>query len=542
MKVAYRALGNLNRVRMKNFCLVCTVFLLLPIAGRCQFWLNTGDVYTYEFTNFTAAGTTTASPGAILQLGMSGADGNEGFLLEIFENNTSEPPLLRFPDIRFLPNPIVLGNAWQDRQGVVRFTITSGSVSLDILIGSIVYPNGQMYAEIFDFGDADLDGVMDDKDQCPNTPRGQIVDEHGCTTQRVTTIVAEVGAPGFGWAARTDQFTVVSWTQTNGYRDVEISALVHSLALGDRGTAYLTKRVGPGTTLADQVAAASFTFPNDERGMVLLSGLTLGPGTYYLMVTGGTNLWASWFGSRGSNVISDVGVTHNGNLYVYEPAEYPPASTGRPHPDIFQIFAVAGTRMPPNRPPLANAGTDQPIECSGTATSVLLDGRESRDPDGDALTYRWWEGATQLGIGSTLNVHLTTGSHNIRLVVTDTSGSSAEDSVLVDIQDITAPRIDASASPAVLWPPNGKMVPVVIEARVLDACDATASARIVAVESDQPNDWEITGALTLSLRARKGSRYRVTVEASDASGNTARTTVSVYVPGRGNQPASSRLP
>jgi hypothetical protein len=165
---------------MKRVCLVCTVLLLLPIAGRCQLWLNPGDSYTYEFRNFTLGSSAETNHGTKLYLGMSGADGGEGFLLEIFENSTSEAPLVTFPDIRFMPNPTLLGNAWQDRQGVVRFTITSGAVSVDILFATIVYPNGELYAEGFDILDTDRDGVVDHQDQCPNTAPGVIVDERGC--------------------------------------------------------------------------------------------------------------------------------------------------------------------------------------------------------------------------------------------------------------------------------------------------------------------------------------------------------------------------
>jgi hypothetical protein len=527
---------------MKKFCLVCTLLVLVPIAGRCQLWLNGGDTFEYEFSNLTSAGRVSNSPGATLQIGMSGVDGTEGLILEIFENG-GDVPLLTFNDIRFIPNPIVLGNAWSDRQGVVRFTVRSGSFSLDIMRAAVVYPNGDTYVEIFDIMDSDGDGVLDHRDQCPHTAPGVMVDVFGCSDAQIaTTIVAERGSVRVGFVAQRNTFTFVSWTQTNKYLDVKITARLSTFSgLVDQGTAYLTSRVGPGATEADEVAVASFTFPSTLSGsdVLLFSGLTLGPGTYYLIITGEIYSGPSWSGTLGSGPTTDIGVTHNGGFYVPQAAAYPPASTGLPISERSQIFAVTGTRMRPNLPPVANAGMDQRMDCSGPATSVLLDGRESSDPDRNALIYRWWEGATLLGVGATLNVNLSPGLHDIRLVVMDTSGETAEDSVLVDIQDTIAPHIEASASPAVLRPPNGKLVPVVIEAQVLDLCDANASARIVAVESNESSgsgtDWEITGPLTLNLRARRlgtgtGRTYRVTVEASDASGNTARTTVSIVVP------------
>jgi hypothetical protein len=48
-------------------------------------------------------------------------------------------------------------------------------------------------------------------------------------------------------------------------------------------------------------------------------------------------------------------------------------------------------------------------------------------------------------------------------------------------------------------------------------------------------DWEITGALTVNLRAERsgsgsGRVYTILVEAQDASGNTTRERVTVSVP------------
>ena len=63
---------------------------------------------------------------------------------------------------------------------------------------------------------------------------------------------------------------------------------------------------------------------------------------------------------------------------------------------------------------------------------MSLDGSGSTDPDGDTpLTYTWTEGATTLGTGETLNVNLASGSHTITLTVTDPSGDSSQDTVVV---------------------------------------------------------------------------------------------------------------
>ena len=96
-----------------------------------------------------------------------------------------------------------------------------------------------------------------------------------------------------------------------------------------------------------------------------------------------------------------------------------------------------------------------------------------------------------------------------------------------------------------LWPPNGQMVPVTVSVQATDDRDAAPVSRIVAVTSNQPvsgtfsgdrtPDWEITGPLTVNLRAERtpkiGDRlYTITIECRDAAGNAATRNVTVTVP------------
>jgi Domain of unknown function (DUF5011)/HYR domain/PKD domain len=91
--------------------------------------------------------------------------------------------------------------------------------------------------------------------------------------------------------------------------------------------------------------------------------------------------------------------------------------------------------------PVANAGADRNLECTGGATSVTLDGSASTAGSGTINSYSWSEGANLLGTGSPLTVSLPTGSHTITLTVTDTGGGSDTDDVVVNISDTTAPSI-----------------------------------------------------------------------------------------------------
>jgi hypothetical protein len=208
-------------------------------------------------------------------------------------------------------------------------------------------------------------------------------------------------------------------------------------------------------------------------------------------------------------------------------------------------FTLNGTGET-NRPPVANAGPDENIECSGhDGTPVTLNGTDSNDPDGDALTFTW-TGPFGTATGSAPTVSLPNGSHTITLTVTDEPGASATDTVVMTVADTTPPEItSAVADRSSLWPPNHRMVPVTIAVTATDACSPTVTCAITEVTSDEPvdgggdgntsPDWEITGDLTVDLRAERagggdGRVYTITVGCSDDAGNTATRGVEVAVP------------
>jgi M6 family metalloprotease-like protein len=117
---------------------------------------------------------------------------------------------------------------------------------------------------------------------------------------------------------------------------------------------------------------------------------------------------------------------------------------------------------------------------------------------------------------------------------------------IIAVVDTTAPVIDsASASPKVLWPPNHKMKRVTVAVQASDNCDPEPICRITSVYSNEPvnglgdgnttPDWKITGDLTVKLRAErsgngKGREYTLTVECTDACGNSSTRTTKVAVP------------
>jgi hypothetical protein len=107
---------------------------------------------------------------------------------------------------------------------------------------------------------------------------------------------------------------------------------------------------------------------------------------------------------------------------------------------------------------------------------------------------------------------------------------------LVTVRDCEPPVIHSiSASPSVLWPPNRKMHPVALHVSASDNCHVGRS-RIISVSSNEGNasDWEITGDLTLNLRAERSSNgpdrvYSIIVECADDSANTSTAVANISV-------------
>ena len=112
--------------------------------------------------------------------------------------------------------------------------------------------------------------------------------------------------------------------------------------------------------------------------------------------------------------------------------------------------------------------------------------------------------------------------------------------------DVTPPVIGTiTATPDVVFSLRREMVPVEINVSVFDAEDPAPLCTIASVSNSDDiydvgydnttPDWNITGNLTLSVRAERsgmgnGRVYAITVMCTDASGNGSTKTVTVSVP------------
>ena len=170
---------------------------------------------------------------------------------------------------------------------------------------------------------------------------------------------------------------------------------------------------------------------------------------------------------------------------------------------------------------------------------------EATGPGGAVVTYTvsTSPGATVACVppsGATFPLGTTT----VQCTATDTFNQTTTGAFSVTVADTTPPAVTSIvATPSNLWPPNHKMVAVTVAVTAQDAVDAAPVSRIVTVTSNQPingpgdgnteSDWEITGPLTLNLRAERAGGadrlYTIEVVTTDFSGNSTTSTVVVSV-------------
>lgn len=114
----------------------------------------------------------------------------------------------------------------------------------------------------------------------------------------------------------------------------------------------------------------------------------------------------------------------------------------------------------PNKSPISEAGNDITItynlqSCSMEPSSITLDGKLSRDPDGTIVSYQWSlvfaesSSATITNPASvtTTVTNLVPGSYGFRLRVTDNDGAFDDDTIVVNTVYNNRPQINARLIP-----------------------------------------------------------------------------------------------
>jgi hypothetical protein len=186
-------------------------------------------------------------------------------------------------------------------------------------------------------------------------------------------------------------------------------------------------------------------------------------------------------------------------------------------------------------PPELSLPADITVEATSASGAVVTYSASATDIVDGSVSVQCVPGS-----GSTFAVGTTTVSCS----ATDAHLNTANGSFDVTVTDSTPPQIlSVDANPGVLWPPNHQMVNVTVTVVAVDAIDPAPVSQIISVTSNQPingtgdgdtsPDWVITGPLTVQLRSERSNGkdriYTITIETTDASGNSTTATDTVVV-------------
>lgn len=195
----------------------------------------------------------------------------------------------------------------------------------------------------------------------------------------VTVVSVTNDTPGTGgFVVAATQFLQNSWSQTNSYTDVSISAWLFGDFVAGRevssatvigranpdpsagtiGTAYLTS-----ASLAAPLTQ-SFTFPDLVAKVSLFSGLDLPAGTYFLTLASTSprgGVWSNSFLGGGEDVTVDSGVvleTPGFSPPGFLNSSNPPESTFLPteNPGFFEVTGTPGGAPVPEPSSMGLAG------------------------------------------------------------------------------------------------------------------------------------------------------------------------------------------
>ena len=156
---------------------------------------------------------------------------------------------------------------------------------------------------------------------------------------------------------------------------------------------------------------------------------------------------------------------------------------------MLALAVVASAQVAGGEAPAAYAGPDRTVECtSPQGATVALDAAGSHAAtNGTPARHVWTEGGAALAEGAAVNVTLPLGRHELRLAVWNAPAEVANDTVVIDVVDTTAPTITVTPSLGSLAARGHRMTPVTFAVAVTDAC-GPAGFVLASVGSDEAAD------------------------------------------------------
>jgi len=268
--------------------------------------------------------------------------------------------------------------------------------------------------------------------------------------QTITLPTNNVTISGIGSSASSGSIVSYVWTEKSGPSTVSLSNTIQNNLTNLKAGVYIFKltvtdnnaatgtdsvkiTVNPAANQAPVANAGTginLTLPNNSTS--LSGGASYDPdGTIssysWTRISGPSNPTATGANTATLNISGLVAGTYNYQLTVTD-------NNGASSSAQVKVIVTAAA----NVPPVANAGPNQSI--TSPASSVILNGSASVDPDGTIASYSW---VTISGPGSiTINnsntvtpsvVGLQTGGYVFELTVTDNNGATSKDQISVTV-------------------------------------------------------------------------------------------------------------
>src|SRR5204863_4789230 len=99
------------------------------------------------------------------------------------------------------------------------------------------------------------------------------------------------------------------------------------------------------------------------------------------------------------------------------------------------------------------------------------------------------------------------------------------------VPDTTAPVIGSvSASPATVWPPDGRLQAVTVSVSASDDVDASPACTLTGITGGAAGDSSFTAPFAATVKAVGGTTYTLNVRCTDAAGNFSSGATTVVVP------------
>jgi hypothetical protein len=458
-----------------------------------------------------ASGSTFALGATTVHLTATDAAGNKAAGSFTITVNDTTPPVISAP-----------GALTAEATSATGASVTFAAAANDLVSGSVPVTANPASGSTFSIGFSSLS--LSAKDAAGNTAHQNILVNVVDTTAPVLTVPASQTLEASSAAGAVATFAA-SATDAVG-----VTSLTYSAAPGSTFPIGVTSVTVTAKDAAGNVKSGSFMITVRDTTPPVISA----PATVTAEATSAAGAAVTFAATANDLVNGTVPVTAN-----------PPSGSTFPLGSSLVSLSVtdaAGNTASQNilvnvqdtTAPALVVPADQTLEATSAAGAVATFLANATDAVGvSSLTY-------SAASGSTFPIGTTT----VTVAAKDAAGNITNGSFTITVRDTTAPSIASlKTSTATLWPPNHKMVPITLSAVTSDAV-GVVSVKIISVTSSEPDnglgdgdttgDSEITGALTVNLRAERsgsgnGRLYAITVEAKDAAGNATTATVTVSV-------------